>query len=70
MLSQKRDPPPVLTRAEKPTPEELSELAHKLLSEMARTDIALADRMRRMGIAPDWDEPTLAPSSQRNGGTD
>ena len=47
--------PPVLRPEEKLSAAELNELAHKVLSEMARDDWALAQLMRERGIPPDWD---------------
>jgi hypothetical protein len=54
-LKRKRDPPPKLSPEERPTPEELTKLAHKLLSETAKDDPWLANMMRERGIPPDWD---------------
>lgn len=45
-----RDPPPKLGPGEKPTPEEMGELARKLLCELAEHDPALAMELQERGI--------------------
>jgi hypothetical protein len=46
------DPPPQLRPEEKPSEQELAELALRLLRGMAADDPVLAERMRRRGLDP------------------
>lgn len=41
---------PPLTPEDKPTPDEFAGLASRLLEEMSRNDLRLADRMRELGL--------------------
>jgi hypothetical protein len=49
------DDPPVLGPDERPSPQQLGQLARQLLREMAEHDSGLAKRLRNEGIDPeDW----------------
>ena len=51
MTTRRVEPP--IEPEDRPTPEQFRQVASRLLMELAETDAAIAERLRRAGLLPD-----------------